>query len=70
MALARVKVRRTLREIDVRVPLDALGGPDRVLSGARTYLRDIPLDWASWRVLEVGKELVAPGSDGPVSGTP
>lgn len=49
-----VSVTRKPRQITVRVPLEALGGPDRILSSARTTLADVPLDWVSWRVLELG----------------
>ncbi len=47
----RVAVERHLKEIIVRIPLDLLGNPDRVLTSARTYLGDVPMDWLSWRTL-------------------
>jgi hypothetical protein len=50
---ADVRVTRTAREIEISVPLSVLGNPDRVLTSARTYLGDIPLDSVSWRVLEI-----------------
>ncbi len=46
-------VRRS-RSIKVSVPLSVLGDPDRILTTAHTYLEKIPLDWVSWRVLDVG----------------
>lgn len=50
---ATVVVTRRAREITVRVPLKALNRPDRVLMSARTYLSELPLDWAAWRVVEL-----------------
>ncbi len=47
-----VTVNRTAREIVLRVPLALLGGPDRALISARTYLGNVPLDAAAWRVLD------------------
>lgn len=46
-----VTITRSARQITVRVPLTALGQPQRVLSSARTYLGEVPLDSAAWRVL-------------------
>jgi LmbE family N-acetylglucosaminyl deacetylase len=37
----------------VRIPLDFLGGPHRILGSVRSYLGTMPLDWIAWRVLEV-----------------
>ena len=48
-----LQVRRQPREVTIRVSLQALGNPERILTGARTYLADVPLDWVSWRVLEL-----------------
>lgn len=48
-----VAVERTSRTITVRVPLALLGDPEKVMTSARTYLGDVPLDWISWRVLEL-----------------
>ena len=36
-----------------RVPLAALGRPERAFLSARTSVADVPLDWTSWRVLEL-----------------
>ncbi|MGC8781960.1 MAG: hypothetical protein ACP5UQ_13955, partial [Anaerolineae bacterium] len=46
-----VQVRRDARAIMLRVPLALLGGPDRVLLYARTYLGELPLDSAAWQVI-------------------
>ena len=50
-----LRVSRTPRELTVRVPLHALGNPQRILTSARTYLGEVPLDWVSWRVLELSE---------------
>lgn len=47
-----VVVRRQPKEITVRIPLAALGGPTKILTSARTYLGEVPLDWVSWRILD------------------
>ncbi|MBI3321274.1 MAG: PIG-L family deacetylase [Candidatus Omnitrophica bacterium] len=48
-----VQVTRHAKELTMRVPLKTLGNPQRVLFGARTYLEEVPLDWVSWRILEL-----------------
>ena len=48
-----IHVERKPTEIIVKIPLLLLGYPDRVLTSARSYLLDIPLDWVSWRILDV-----------------
>lgn len=48
-----VKVTKRLHEIDVKVPWATLQAPSRLMISARTYLGDIPLDWAAWRVVEI-----------------
>ena len=48
-----VDVVREVRAIAVRVPLAALGRPERAFLSARTSVADVPLDWTSWRVLEL-----------------
>lgn len=48
-----VAVHRDSRQITVRVPLALLDQPQRVLISARTYLGRVPLDWISWRALEI-----------------
>ena len=71
-ALARSPVRMTRhpRQILVRVPLGALGDPQRILTSAHTYVGELPLDWVSWRVLELPDEQwprAAPTAGGPVT---
>ena len=48
-----VSILRNRKRITVRVPLEALGNPQKILSSAHTTLGEISLDWASWRVLEL-----------------
>ncbi len=48
-----VEVRRSLREILVRVPLATLGWPQRAFLGAMTRLGDIPLSSQPWCILEL-----------------
>ena len=55
-----LRVSRTPRELTVRVPLQALGDPQRILTSARTSLGEVPLDWVSWRVLEMSRSSIGP----------
>ena len=48
-----LQVSRTSRELAIRVPLQVLGNPEKILTSAQTYLGDVPLDWLSWRILEL-----------------
>ena len=48
-----IRTTRHPKQFTVSIPLAALGQPQRILTSARTYLEDLPLDWASWRVLKV-----------------
>ena len=50
-----VQVTREPRAIAVRVPLEALGRPERAFVSARTSVAEVPLDWTSWRMLELGR---------------
>jgi LmbE family N-acetylglucosaminyl deacetylase len=54
-----LEVIRDPNEITVRVGLSALGHPQRVFCSARSHLGDVPLDWISWRVLELPTNRVA-----------
>ncbi len=51
-----VQVSRDAHTIVLRVPLALLGDPDRALTAARTYLGNLPLDSAAWRVLDFKAE--------------
>jgi LmbE family N-acetylglucosaminyl deacetylase len=48
-----IRVKRTDKAITLTVPLDVLGNPDKVLTSARTYLDNVPLDSASWIAVEL-----------------
>jgi len=48
-----ISVRRGFRHVTLSIPLARLGDPDRILTSSRTYVGDVPLDWVSWRVLEL-----------------
>ena len=48
-----VAVKRTPDEVTITVPLKLLGNPDHILTSARTYLGNVPLDSASWMALEL-----------------
>ena len=48
-----IKIVRLPNEITVHVPLEILGNPKKILTSAKTYLSDIPLDWLSWRILNL-----------------
>jgi hypothetical protein len=48
-----ITVIRKSKEITIRVPLKVLGNPKRILTSATTYLGNVSLDWASWRILEL-----------------
>ena len=50
---AGIEVTRQPTQVTVRIPLNTLGNPQRILTSAQTYLGDVPLDWASWRTLEL-----------------
>ncbi|MBI3332680.1 MAG: GNAT family N-acetyltransferase [Candidatus Omnitrophica bacterium] len=47
-----IQVTRGVKQLTLRIPLELLGNPQRILTSARTYLGEIPLDWISWRVIE------------------
>jgi len=63
-----IKVSRKPREINIRVPVNLLGRPERVLTSVHIYSLDVALDWVSWRILEIsdkglsGQELPRQGS--------
>lgn len=48
-----VQVRRGSKFVEVGVPLQLLGDPDRILISARTSLSGVPLDWSAWRAIEI-----------------
>ena len=50
-----IQVTRKPDEITIQVPLSVLGDPQNILTSARTYIGNVPLDWVSWRVVELTK---------------
>lgn len=48
-----LEVTQESKRITLRIPLRVLGDPERILASVRTYLGKVPLDWASWRILEL-----------------
>ncbi|MCX6644842.1 MAG: PIG-L family deacetylase [bacterium] len=48
-----IEVSRDGRDITLKIPLQLLGNPDMVCTGAESYFGDIPLDRKSWRVLDI-----------------
>ena len=48
-----ISVKRTPGDVTIAVPLKLLGSPDRILTSARTYLGNVPLDSASWVSVEL-----------------
>ncbi len=55
LSLDSIYVERKAKEITIRIPLDILSNPEHILTSARTYMGDVPLDWIGWRVLELSK---------------
>jgi LmbE family N-acetylglucosaminyl deacetylase len=47
-----VAIQRASRRTAVRIPLELVENPERILATARTYVGDLPVDWTSWRILE------------------
>jgi LmbE family N-acetylglucosaminyl deacetylase len=48
-----IRITRQGRQITISIPLQLLGNPERILTSANTYFGSIPLDWVSWRILEI-----------------
>ena len=44
--------RKDLEVTKFAAPLRGLGYPEKLMTSARSYLDDVPLDWMSWRVIE------------------
>ncbi len=61
-----VQIHRRGQELTLRIPLKALGDPQRVLTCVHTYYLDVdPLDWAEWRVVEIAppEQTAAPANE-------
>jgi LmbE family N-acetylglucosaminyl deacetylase len=52
-----ITILRKGKEVTIKVPLEVLGNPQRILFGAQTYFGEFPLDWLSWRVAELPAEV-------------
>jgi hypothetical protein len=48
-----IKVERSTKGFTIHIPLRALGQPQRILTSVHTYELAVPLDWVSWRILEL-----------------
>jgi LmbE family N-acetylglucosaminyl deacetylase len=55
-----VRVDRWPTEVIIHVPLKAAGYPQKILTSARTELGEVPLDWSTWRVVELPEPRVFP----------
>lgn len=53
LPMGMINVSRKAKEINIRIPLEALGNPQYILTSVRTYIGVVPLDWTSWRILEL-----------------
>lgn len=51
------------KSISLRVPLAALGNPDRILISAKTSRAEVPFDWVAWRILVLPLKRASPGVD-------
>ena len=47
------EITREAKKIIIKIPLALLGSPQKLLTSARTKLGEIPMDWTSWRILEI-----------------
>jgi LmbE family N-acetylglucosaminyl deacetylase len=61
VASREIQVHRAGRDIQIRVPLTALRQPQKVFASAQMRAGPVPLDWTSWRLLEIA-DATAPGN--------
>jgi len=55
----KIKIKRSGKNLTVKVPLEILGNPQQVLFSARTYLfSGVALDWISWHAVEIKNDYV------------
>jgi LmbE family N-acetylglucosaminyl deacetylase len=57
VAFRDVQVRRAGRDIRIQVPLPVLRQPQGILATAQMHVGFVPLEWTSWRILEIGGAL-------------
>lgn len=48
-----ILIQRGKKDITIHIPLNELNNPHKILTEARSRLNNIPLDWTSWRILEL-----------------
>jgi LmbE family N-acetylglucosaminyl deacetylase len=48
-----VGVERASRRTTIRIPLKSLGDPERIFVNASTWIEGLPVDWNSWRILQL-----------------
>ncbi|MBU4306187.1 MAG: PIG-L family deacetylase [Candidatus Omnitrophica bacterium] len=58
-----IKIVRSAKDIIIYVPVSELGNPQKILTSARTYSGVIPLDWLSWRTIELSSAGAGRGRD-------
>lgn len=51
-----IKIERDRYNIKIKIPLEILGNPQRILTSAHSYLDEVPLDLVSWRILALPEE--------------
>jgi len=50
----RISIYHERKKFSVSLPLDILGSPERILTGIRSHVGQLPYDWSAWRILELG----------------
>ncbi len=61
VAFREIQVHRRGRDIQIRVPLPMLRQPQKVFASTQMHEGPVPLDWTSWRILEI-TAATAPGN--------
>lgn len=55
VTIKNVKAIRESSQITISIPLKALGSPDKILTSSQCYLMQLPIDWFSWRLINLSK---------------
>lgn len=50
-----INVIRGQNQIIIQIPLDLIGNPNRVMTSILSYIGSVPLDWVSWRIIELSE---------------
>jgi len=53
VAFGEIQVNHSGRDTQIRVPLAILQQPHRVLATTQMRVGPVPLEWMSWRILEI-----------------